>query len=483
MRASRVAQVITSVSLHGSWVKLLQARWVGEGQISLLGLKARHVEGMSEEAISKTLKELVHALPLPTRNVLGLLSTGELLTRYLTLPSEDPSEIKAMAHFQLEGLLPYPVGECVTSVKVLGPAGEATRVLAAAAHRPVVERLVRICKGAGLELTGIAASSEAIGFWHQACWPPAGATVPRAWLVAELTVEGLELGVLVDRSLIYMRQIASPPRDLEQLTSLLRETIQAYAREQVGPPVEQVTVSGHLDPFGPASLEMLEAALELPVHRVDPLERSPFPESLSVVAQGISPEVSFSELLGVACGVRLLGLDLLPTENRISQAKEALFRELRTTALLLSVGLFLVLGWVGARAGGTWWFLQETQAQIRLIKPQAAQVQAMVASVRSIGTARAAYAFQMETLTHSTKFLLPGMTLQYLGLEAGEDITLKGTAPDLASVTRYLAVLRDEPIWAGVILHSAKTKTLGGIGEVEFEVLLLPKNGKRKLTK
>ena len=69
----------------------------------------------------------------------------------------------------------------------------------------------------------------------------------------------------------------------------------------------------------------MEELLKLPVHRVDPLEASPFKESLSVTVQELSSEISFSELLGAACAPRLLGLDLLPVEIRQQQSQRELF--------------------------------------------------------------------------------------------------------------------------------------------------------------
>ncbi|MBI3333015.1 MAG: hypothetical protein HYZ93_02865 [Candidatus Omnitrophica bacterium] len=477
-----VAQVITAVSIQDTWIKLIQAQSAGEGPRRLLAIKSRRVSDLSEEAIAGALKEMVRSLPVPPKEVLGLLSTGEVLTRYLNLPSEDPDELRAMALYQLEGTLPISLQTCVTGVKILGPVGEATRVLVAVAYRPVVERFIRICRLAGLTLTGVATSTEAIGQWHRSCWPQGVETAPRIWLVAELSPYGLDIGVLVEGSLIYVRQVlhAGIGSALEELTAQLKETIQAYTREKVGPTIEQVTLSGWLQGFGPAPLERLEAGLGIPVHWVDPLEASPFRESLSATAQELSPEASFSELLGAACAPNLLGLDLLPLETRWQQAQEALFRKIRVAALLAVFGLAAVLGWAGVRIGGSWWQLRQTRSQTDLSSPSAARVRGMVDAVRRVALAREAYALQMELLGSSTGRLLSGMTLQFLGLEGNAGLTLRGTAPDLAAVTGYAAALRGEPIWKNVTLRSAKSGRGPGPAAVEFEMVLEPQEAKER---
>jgi len=440
--------------------------------VRLLGLKARQAKGTDEESLTQVLREMLKTLPARPHEVLGLLSTAETITRYLSLPSESKEELQAMALYQLEGILPYPIQECVTCIKVLGPAGEATRVLVAAVHRPVVERLLRIAQRAGLDLSGIASSSEAIGQWHRFCWPGAKGVSPNVLLAAEITREGIELGVLVKGSLVYMRQVPPFSGDVENLVLQLQETIRAYEREKVGPPVEQVTLSGSLESFKGAPLERVETLLELPVYRVDPLEASPLRESLSVTAQEFSTEISFSELLGAACAPRLLGLDLLPLETRWQQAKDALVVQLRRSVLLLTFGFVLAFGWVGAKMGATWWRLHQIEENIRFLEPRVFKVQAMADSVKAVQQARETYALQLRSLTSATEHLSPGTSLQFLGLESNRSITLKGTAPDLESVTGYSAQLRRDLLWREVSLRSAKKQAQEVGGQVEFEILL-----------
>ena len=468
----RGEQVLAVVSLYGGWVRLLAARVAEKGPASLLSMKARRAEGLDEEQEALLLKEMGSGQPAASKQALALLSTGEMVTRYLTLPSEDMEELRRMAAFQLEGALPFPSQECVTSVKVVGPAGEATRVLAAAVHRPAVERLVRICGRAGLTLTGILPSSEGVGSWHRACWR-AAPDFPKVWLVVERSREGLDVGVLAKGSLIYMRQVHHLGGGAEELTALLQETLAAYAREQVGPRMEQITLSGWLEGLEPGFLERMEQHLGIPVQRVDPLEISPFRESLSVTARELSPEVSFTELLGAACAPRMLGLDLLPLEIRRQQAGQQLARELRATGLLAAAVVLLLAGWAGGRMGAAWWSSRRLTYRIEALEPQVARIRTAANQVQGVYLARRQYASQMEWLAGALRCLTDGMKLRFLGMEARGLVTLRGTAPDLRSVTGYAAALRESGIWDSVQLRSAKSDPNKG-ETVEFELVLEP---------
>ena len=487
--AVRKGQVVTAVSLGGVWLRLVQARLgdsaerlsAGRQGPVLLAAKAKKIEGFSEEQTATALKELARALPVRTEQVLGLVSTGEILTRYLRLPSADPEELRAMARYQLEGLLPFPAQECSTSVRVLGPAGEAVRVLAAAVHRPVVERFVRVCGKAGLSLNGIATSAEAVETWHQLCVPPLGRREVKVWLSAEIGPDGLDLAIASEGSLVYMRQVPAPA-DLDQMAERIKETLRAYTREQVGPPVERMILSGNFGEFQRIPLERLESALEMPVQRLNPTEGGPLKESIRSVLQAVQPELTFSDLLGAALSPRLLELDLLPVENRLERARRIFSKELRRTTGFVLFGLALLLVWVGVRVGVTWWRVQETRSEMEAVKPQAEKVQALLSSIRTVAGSRAEYAFLMECMAAGLTQAQPGVTLRFLGLEPDRTISVRGWAPDLAVLTHYATSLREAPLWEEVLLRSAKSeeKGEGKSPVVDFELLLRPVPGRKE---
>lgn len=458
--SSRKGQVVTAVGLSGGWVRMVQLR-IGPlaGRAAVLAVKARKVEGETEEQISAIVAELLRSLPLRAEQGVGLLSTHEILTRYLRLPPGPMEELRAMARYQMEGLLPFPAQECITAVKVLGTAGEAAHVMAAAVHRPVVERLTRICSRAGFSLTGIAASAEAIGSWHRFRLAPE--LQESVWLSLELEPEGMEIGILSGGSLLYMRQIPTPA-DLEQLTERIRETLRSYAREQVGPPVQRVVLGGTLEILGSVPLERIESALEMPVRRVDPLPGSQL------------GDLTFSDLLGAALDPRLLQLDLLPLENRIERARQALGRQIQRLLALMLLAVAGLAGWAGVRVTVTEGNLRRTQSEIAALKPASDRIQAMWASIRSVQNARREYGRRLEWISAAMEKAPAGMTFQFLGFESDWTLTLRGSVADLSALTRYAALLREDSRWQEVQLRSAK-EVLAGAGRaeaVEFEMVL-----------
>lgn len=470
---SQATQRITAVSVRSGGVKLLQARRDSKGSVTLLGMKARQVhEASDEESLTRVLREMVESLPEPPGETVGLFSSDAVVTRYLSLPSQDPDELQAMALYQMEGSLPYSIEQCVVSVKPLGPMGEATRVLVVVAHRPDIERLIRICQRANLRLTSVASATEAVGRWHQACWPE-GALDAAAWLAVEVSEDEIDLGVFLNGSLSYMRHVSHVGGDLQDLAACLEETIQAYEKERVGPKIARVTISGRLDRMAPGALERLEVLLGLAVHRVDPLERSPFKDALAVTAKEIAPEISFSDLLGVVCVPRLLGLDLLPLETRVEQARQSVFRQGRWLLALLALTMTVLAVWVGLRMACVFLATRQAHAEVLTLQAQLTRVQRKAETIQAIGTARDLYARQIRWIGSAVQHLPPGVTLQFLGMEGEGVVVLRAVAPDLTMITAYSAALRGDLLWATVALRAARVQTEQG--KVEFEMALSPK--------
>ncbi len=485
--AVSAAKVVTTVSVHGNCLKVLQVELAGSSSsidfpnadaLKVLGVKALRLSELKEPAIAQALRGMVDSLPVRTRELVGLLPASEILTRYVTLPSQQTSELSAMVRYQLDGALPFSVEDCVLSIKVLEQSNGSTRVLAAAVHRPVVERLIQLCQSAGLVLTEISASGEAVGYLHRACWPAGVPRITGGWLAAELSSDGLDLTVFSGNSLVYMRQITHAVDDAEEFVRLIKETQRAYERENVGPSVQCVTLGGAAVWMSTLPLESFERELGIPVHRVDSEEQSILGKSLKGITQEFGQSISFSDLLGAACGTRSVSLDLLPLESRLVRARGLFFQEVQKTAALGLLCLTIGLSWGGVHRAGLWWQLKELQRQTDSIKPRAARVQSMAESIRTLAAAREDYLFQLESIRRATDRLSSGMTLQFLGLESGRSLVLRGTGPELSAVTAYASSLRDSAFWSDVALNSAKKQTSGD--RVEFEFTLKPAVEPRK---
>ncbi len=464
-------QIVTAVSFQGGWLKLLQAKSV-QGKVGALSaVKAARISGMQEKEAADLLKQMIASLPFPAGPAVLLFPNGETFSRYLKLPSTDPSEFRSMALYQLEGALPYSVQECVVSAVALDSDEDFTKVLAVAAPRQAAERMLAICRQAGLEISRIGVSSEAVGRWHGAC-RRSGEDLPDAVrLSVELMPDGLDLAVFSGGSPIYMRQVPQSSSDSDEIVSRIAETAQAYARERVGPPIERVTLSGSPNGFGAGLEERLEQELHVPVSRIDPLEFSPFGETLLEALRGYSGEVSFTDLLGAVCEPRLLSFDLLPAEAKQQQALAALAREGRRAAIFAGAVLLILSVWAGGRMAAASLRIQHLEQESQRIGPAAARVEKMAADLSAVAAARIEYHSRLEVLHQALSAMPSGMQIRNLVLQADGTLLLSGSAPDLKAISSYAVSLKNGPHFKNVLLRSARARASSADG-VEFELSL-----------
>jgi len=113
------------------------------------------------EALSASLAEFFKASKLPRRGVrLGVASNRIGVRAFDLVGVDDPKQLTNAIRFRAQEVLPIPLNEAVLDYQVLGETvgegGERThRVLLVVAYRELVDRYVRACTDAGIQLAGI----------------------------------------------------------------------------------------------------------------------------------------------------------------------------------------------------------------------------------------------------------------------------------------------------------------------------------------
>ncbi len=100
---------------------------------------------------------------LPGAIAIGIPSS-RLLLRVVELPSADPAELPGMVELQADKLSPFPSEETAVSYELLATRESASRVLIAAAHLPMIERLRRAIEARGATVRRVDAGI--LGWWR-----------------------------------------------------------------------------------------------------------------------------------------------------------------------------------------------------------------------------------------------------------------------------------------------------------------------------
>lgn len=439
-RAARTSGGVTTlVSISDGTGRLLQVRQTAGGPQLLT------VQAQPSDALPAT----VNRLPAPPGRVILVLPKVQVLTRYLTLPTDDLGELATMARYAVAETLPYPLEECTVAVQLLHRGEQQTKVLALILSNAVFTPMLALLRRAGLEPQAVALASEGIARWHQALSP--GGATPR--LVVEMLGRTLELIIAHEDQVLALRSVPLPAEG-EPLTPWLithaQEAVRTYAQERAGLPVQAVTVSGP-ELSSPGVVAALAEHLGLPVAVADPLG-SPFVQALAGEASSLTA-VPWSDLFGLASSPEPVTVNLLPAEIRQAQHRQAIESAARRALGWAALCLWLAAGVCGLAAARNLRFTQVLVQQQAAIAGAAQRAEQLAQHLSRLPAAQAALAARLRALTELQAALPAAVTLEQVTLE-GNRLTVVGSAPGLADVTTWMT-------GAGLTMTQAMTERGG----------------------
>lgn len=458
---------VTILGWEGCVVKVLQADQAKE-RLRVRHLQVREVPEGDPVAAANALGEMVAALDRPMGRCLLVVPRSDVLVRYAKLPSRDPAELSNLATYQLHGELPFPVEECCVAVQPLAVDEDGTRAFLAVVHRPLVERLLTLAKSAGLVPEAIAVSTEGVALWAGRLWKPLGLTPPRGWAFAAVAGETVELGVVEQGTLVFMRRSTLPELTPDQLALLVQETVTAYRREPRGIAPEAALAIGTF--AEPAAWETaLRERLGWPVSVVDPASSQLWEEPLTTVSLELLHELGLVDLLGVATRPRQIALDLLPVDIKQERLQRELQRAWRGIGIWVGVGLGVVALTSALGVLHEWRRVRQLEVRVAQLEPQARRVQAQVALVEQGLAARRRTEQLLHLLTRAAAQMPAGLTWSTATLEAQGRFTIKGAARDYNGLFSTLAALSQVPgVWQAALQSAIERQA----GQVEFELLI-----------
>lgn len=332
----------TVIEVGANQVKLAEF----ERQHSGVSLARLHVADLKsfDEAQSEMLADVVEAEGFSRRGVIGCLPRQVVNLRMLDLPSTDPAEIGGMVDLQFGKQVPYSRDEVVADYRVLGSPREGyTRVMLVVVQRGVLRERFSLFEDAGLDVTQIVVSSEAVVDWMQAAGiqqEGAGAVV-----VLDIDAAGTDVVVVSDGALQFTRGIQIGAEQLAagsgagELAGEVSQAIEICRGDLPDLEISRVVLTGAAPADGGLA-DRLGEQLGVPVERVGAesvLEPGTGGADPSTAAQ----TVSLTALIGVAAGSRDRGMKLFP--DSVCMRRRLIDRARGLTLFgLLVIGLLFV---------------------------------------------------------------------------------------------------------------------------------------------
>ena len=215
----------------------------------------------------KILERLARFDPKKDSEVIFVLPRRQVALKYLSLPSNNPDELRRMVDLQIGPGLPFPPEEIVHQM-VLGDkdSNGYTRVIVAVARRQMVEESLALAVKSNLSQGRCAVSAFGIAAWHARHFP---SDTGRTVLVADADSEGVELCFCRDRKLLFARSLifADGQSALDEALQEIRLTLEAFELEYPGRQIDKIVLTG-VDDREAFLKEILSQLAQVPLEEV-----------------------------------------------------------------------------------------------------------------------------------------------------------------------------------------------------------------------
>jgi Tfp pilus assembly PilM family ATPase len=437
-----------------------------KGKRRVTGLISEYLSGQGMDAAVEAVKKIFLSLGFTPKKVLLNIPRHLVTARFLKIPSVDYGEIDKIIKIESIKHLPYTEEKVIYGYKVMERLEDGySNVLLVIAQASIVNNYSDILKKAsvnGVKLFSL--SSEALCSWYALSRE---AEEKGSVMLINLDPGRIDIDVVEGDKLVFTRGAEYSADDHEKIEKMIRQikiSISTYKKESASD-VSRIILTG----AGSETARCYPAfseSLKLPVSVIDQVRNIPINENVNV-PQG---NISFAELLGLSLKSDDIKINLMPEDAaedaRITNTKNALI-----TAILLTAILVTMIFWVLVKKmHDKYVYLAYINAELKKMEPNVAVAKKMVKDVSMTRQIMARKPLAVDVFTEACGITPAGMSLSTLDFESGKSLTVRGTAPALGDVLRYVTILENSPYFESVKVRYANKRMSENKEITDFEI-------------
>ncbi len=382
------------------------------------------------------------------------------------MPSTDDGEISKMVRIESLKHVPYADEDIVSGYRIVEKRADGySNVLIAVAQAEAVRRQIDILHKAGLTVESVSLGSEALLLWYfDSRKREEGVSV----LLVNIDGGHIDIDVVAGDMLAFTRGVlysAAKPISAENIIEQVNLSIAAYKKESDGS-IDKVILSGI-----PGKADELKAVLadrmKIPVETIDQMENIP-------VRQGVSletAEASFIELLGLALKYEGANINLLPETTKEEQRLELVKKNIMMSLIILVLIIMIAIGVILKKLHDKRAYISYIGSEIGKIEPQVKKAKLMAKEIDIVTSKIAERPLAIDLASEVFKITPSGITLAMMEYESNKTVTLRGTAPSLSDVFKYVTILGRSTYFRNVKVKYANKRISQSSEMADFEII------------
>jgi len=459
-------KTIVSLEIHESLLKLCEIAFFKHKPT--VRLVSKKIPSQKNDDISREIAGLFAALGISRKRVLLNIPRHHVMAKFLRLPSTQEDEIRKMVGVESQKHTPYASEEIITGFRITEKRKDGySNILMAVVHKNTVGRYLSIAKNAGLTVEKIALSSESLFKWHELVEKNLIKQNTPGVVLVNADSEYIDIDFIKNRNLVSARAFSyggREPADNKKAAEEIRKTIAYQKGRRLIP--DRILLSGaggRIKELEPVLKDELEAPIEI-IPQAKGLELD---KSMRADTEG----VSFIELIGLAFKKDAIQINLLPQTLIDENDFFHLRRRFRKTLILLvclglvCVGIFVKKIFDKSR------LLSMLNRKIEIMQPQITRIKKMQGDLKLIREEIQKKPLAIDILAEVYETTPQNIFLSALNYKSNRFLILKGNAPSLNEIIKFVNTLEKSNYFANVKIKYTAKKTGRDKQVTEFQIV------------
>jgi Tfp pilus assembly PilM family ATPase/Tfp pilus assembly protein PilN len=462
---------IVIVEIGNDWLKILECPVSSD---RTYGAKARFMKlSQIKESVSDAISKIFRDLKLNKNTVLACIPRHLVTVRILELPSTDPKEISDMIELQIGKQTPYAKEEIVFSHRIIDAEREGyTKVMLVIAMRSLIkERLVALEK-VGIDVHRACLSSEGVYDWFSGVELPRLQNDSGTVIIVDIDSNYSDFIAVYKGRFSFTKNILIGANNLidereryqEKFIDELRRSIDLYYEEAKGLKAAKLFLLGASKNI-PDLANVLSAHLDIPCQILDTAKFIRIEEDYKFI--------STTPLVGLAMKYNALQFDLMPNEMRIKKRVEEKKKYL-TMAGILFIAIFTMLTFLlFIHICNKNTYKAQLEDKLAKIKDGAQGIDRMRRLI-TLGQERLDANGDCLTMLSGLYEVMPKeIYLTSVDIERKKQLSIKGRAPVMSDVFKFVGVLESSRYFKNVKNTYATTKKEDNYEYTDFEIICI----------
>jgi len=438
-----------------------------QGKTVVTRLIKRPIALQDEERCAGEIKDVFESLKIEHARVRLNIPRHLATVRFLKLPSIDESEIAGMVKTESLKHIPYADEDVVSGYRIIEKFDDGySNVLIAVMQAEGVRKTVGLLKRAGATVESAHLGSETLLLWYFASREGAGNMTS---MLVNVDSDHIDIDIVSGDRLLFTRGVSyggGARSSAERMADEIKVSASAYHKES-GNSIDRIILTGahaRIDELK----NFIDEKMKVPVEVIDQMakyEKGP-------AAYLETEDASFAELLGLSAGYPRTQVRLLPENIEEEKTFAIVKKNIVLASAVLCLIAIVAFGLVVKKLHDKKVYIAAIDSELAKIAPKVKKAKQMSKEIDVVTQKSSERPLAIDLVTEIFRITPAGVSLAVMEYESGKAVALRGTAPSLSNVFKYVATLEGSPYFENVkVRYANKRSGLASAETADFEIV------------